>query len=102
MLTYLVQVKLSGGIPFLFLAREEDVGRPNKNKKWADSITSKLRRYQLQKGERNHHLTRISVVGNYRHSEYGPNLPLLGGTQCQSPTKIYELSSPQLCLPIFA
>ena len=102
MLTYLIKVQLSGGRPFFFLAREEDIGRPNKVENWATKTQTKLRGFQIQKGERNHHLTTVNVEATLSCLPYGPTFLPLGGTQSSSPKKIFELASPQLDFPIFA
>lgn len=102
MLIYGIRVQLSGGKPFFFLAREEDIGRPNRLKKWTKNTERNIRRFQINDGERNHHLTRVDLIETYASLPYGPHFPLLSGTQISSAKKILELAPRQLCFPFFA
>lgn len=99
MLTYVVTIQISGGTPIQFLAREADIGSPNRNKRWAHTVCRKLQSYQIREGQLNHDLTRVDLKILEKESD-GQGLSLLGGTQSSSPMKIFELLPAQLCLPI--
>jgi len=97
---YICTIRISGGTIIQFLVQQDDIGRPNKNKKWSDSLTRKLQKWQNREGQLNSDLTSVELFV-LRKATDAQNLPQLGGTQSSSLKKILELLPKQLSLPIF-
>lgn len=98
MLVYIAvaTINVAGKKPIIvpFLAREEDIGAPNKARHWRQGVETGLRATQVSRGQKGHEKTTLEVEVYGAFSEL-PELPILKGKRKCFPAKILSLAQPE-------